>query len=188
MSRLKTRLRQIGSEIKAFLDPIVRTRCDPTARAYKKKTRASNPRNDLSVQGVTHPAWQKGVSANPAGCPKGIIDKRPKLQNAFSDDAVAIAKVVIGKALEGDMQAANIALSRIAPPLRPQAERVQFELRDDVPLSPQARQILQAVADAKVDADSAKLLISCIQSVAGIRAVEELEERLTLLEAKAVPQ
>ena len=145
-------------------------------------------KNHVPAPNPGNPAWQKGVSANPAGRPKGIIDKRQKLQNAFFDDAVAIAKVVIGKALEGDMQAANIALSRIAPPLRPQAERVQFELRDDVPLSTQARQILQAVADAKLDGDTAKLLIGCIQSVAGIRAVEDLEERLTLLEAKAVPQ
>lgn len=125
-------------------------------------------------------------SPNPAGRPKGLIDKRQKLHNAFADESVAIAKVVIDKALAGDMQAANIALARIAAPLRAQAERVQFELSDDVPLSTQARQILQAVADGKLDGDTAKLLIGCIQSVAGIRAVEELEQRLTLLEAKAV--
>jgi hypothetical protein len=131
--------------------------------------------------------WVPGMrSPNPAGRPKGIIDKRQKLQAAFADDAVAIAKVVIDKALAGDMQAANIALARIAAPLRAQAERVQFALSDDVPLSTQARQILQAVAEGKVDADTGKLLIGCIQSVAGIKAVEELEQRLTLLEARAV--
>jgi hypothetical protein len=131
--------------------------------------------------------WLPGMkSPNPSGRPKGIIDKRQKLQAAFADDAVAIAKVVIDKALAGDMQAANIALARIAAPLRAQAERVQFALSDDVPLSTQARQILQAVAEGKVDADTGKLLIGCIQSVAGIKAVEELEQRLTLLEARAV--
>jgi hypothetical protein len=135
----------------------------------------------------TPAAWVPGMkSPNPAGRPKGLIDKRQKLHNAFADESVAIAKVVIDKALAGDMQAANIALARIAAPLRAQAERVQFELSDDVPLSTQARQILQAVADGKLDGDTAKLLIGCIQSVAGIRAVEELEQRLTILEAKAV--
>ncbi|WP_202905544.1 hypothetical protein [Cypionkella psychrotolerans] len=134
-----------------------------------------------------NPSWKRGgPSPNPAGRPKGIIDKRQKLHNAFADEAVSIAKVVIDKALEGDMQAANIALARIAPPLRAQAERVQFELSDDVPLSAQARQILQAVADGKLDADTAKMLVGCIQSVAGIRAVEDLESRLAILEAKAV--
>lgn len=125
-------------------------------------------------------------SPNPAGRPKGIIDKRQKLQAAFADDAVAIAKVVIGKALEGDMQAANIALARISPPIKAQAERVQFELSDDAPLSDQARQILQAVSEGKLDADTARILIGCIQSVAGIRAVEDLEARIITLEAKQV--
>ena len=131
--------------------------------------------------------WVPGMkSPNPAGRPKGIIDKRQKLQAVFADDAVAIGKVVIAAALEGDMQAANIALARIAPPIRAQAERVQFELSDDAPLSEQARQILVAVSEGKLDADTARILIGCIQSVAGIGAVEDLEARIITLEAKAV--
>ncbi|MDP2083001.1 MAG: hypothetical protein U0934_00485 [Pseudotabrizicola sp.] len=131
--------------------------------------------------------WTPGMpSPNPAGRPRGIIDKRQKLQAAFADDAVAIAKVVTAKALEGDMQAANIALARIAPPIRAQAERVQFELSDDAPMSEQARQILIAVSEGKLDADTARILIGCIQSVAGIRAVEDLESRIITLEAKTI--
>ena len=130
--------------------------------------------------------WQKGQSGNPAGRPKGIVDRRQKLQNAFGDDAVAIAKVVIDRALEGDMQAANIALARIAPPLRAAAERVQFELDPERPLSEQAGQILQAVADGKVDPETGKTLIACLQAVSGIKATEELEQRIIILEAKQV--
>lgn len=142
----------------------------------------------MTQSSQTAPAkWVPGMkSPNPAGRPKGIIDKRQKLQAAFADDAVAIAKVVTAKALEGDMQAANIALARIAPPIRAQAERVQFELSDDAPLSEQARQILIAVSEGKLDADTARILIGCIQSVAGIRAVEELEARIITLEAREI--
>jgi len=130
--------------------------------------------------------WQKGQSGNPAGRPKGIVDKRQKLQAAFADEAADIARVVIDKALEGDMQAANIALARIAPPLRAAAERVQFELDPERPLSEQAGQILQAVADGKVDPDTGKTLIGCLQAVSGIRATEELEQRIIVLEARQV--
>jgi len=130
--------------------------------------------------------WQKGQSGNPAGRPKGIVDKRQKLQAAFADEAADIARVVIDKALEGDMQAANIALARIAPPLRAAAERVQFELDPERPLSEQAGQILQAVADGKVDPDTGKTLIGCLQAVLGIRATEELEQRIIVLEARQV--
>lgn len=139
---------------------------------------------------IEHPKparWYPGMpSPNKAGRPRGILDRRQKLQNAFADDAVAIAKVVVDRALEGDMQAANIALARIAPPLKPQAERVAFELDPDRPLSEQANQILIGVAEGKLDADTARTLIACIQSVSGIRAVEDLEQRLILLEARQI--
>jgi len=39
-----------------------------------------------------------------------------------------------------------------------------------------------------LDADTARMLIDCMQSVAKIRATEELAERLAILEAKAVNQ
>jgi hypothetical protein len=126
-------------------------------------------------------------SPNPKGRPKGIVDKRQKLQAAFADDAVAIVKVVIDAALAGDMQAANIALARIAPPLRAAAERVQFELSPERPLSEQAGQILRAIADGKVDPETGKTLITCLHSVSGIKATEELEQRIITLEAKQVP-
>lgn len=145
---------------------------------------------------VTQPDWMQGFEAkpakwtpgmkspNPKGRPKGIVDKRQKLQAAFADEAADIARMIIDKALEGDMQAANIALARIAPPLRAAAERVQFELDPERPLSEQATQILLAVADGKVDPETGKTLIACLQAVSGIKAAEELEQRIIILEAK----
>ena len=71
-----------------------------------------------------------------------------------------------------------MVLQRLSPPLRARAEKVTFQLTPDAPLSEQAAQILQAVSDGQIDPDTGKLLIDCIQSVAGIRAVDELEARL----------
>ena len=145
---------------------------------------ATHPPSDCSPG---NPAWKRGgPSPNPAGRPKGTLSKRDKIAQALNDDGPAVARVVIDAALAGDMQAAGLVLSRIAPPLKAQAERVQFTLSDQVPLSDQARQILQGVADGKLDGESAKTLIGCLNAVAGIRAVEDLESRLALLEAKAV--
>jgi hypothetical protein len=59
-------------------------------------------------------------------------------------------------------------------------------LNSDLPLAEQARQIMQAVADAKLDADTARILIGCLNSVAGIEAVEDFERRLLIIEGKVV--
>lgn len=131
--------------------------------------------------------WVPGMkSPNPRGRPKGIVDRRQKLHSAFVDEAPAVARVVLDAALAGDMTAANICLARVSPPLKAQSERVQFDLSPDVPLSDQAHQILIGVSEGRLDAETAKTLIGCIQSVAGIRAVEELEQRLVVLEMRQV--
>lgn len=128
--------------------------------------------------------WQPGQSGNPKGRPVGSRNKKNVIAEEFAKDGSAVARVVMDAALAGDMQAANMVLQRLSPPLRARAEKVTFQLTPDAPLSEQAAQILQAVSDGQIDPDTGKLLIDCIQSVAGIRAVDELEARLAALEDK----
>jgi hypothetical protein len=130
--------------------------------------------------------WVKGVSGNAAGRKPGQLDTRQKLQNAFADDAVDIVKAVVAKAKEGDVGAASIVLARLIPPLRQQTERVQFELSKDVPLSEQAEEIVLAVAQGLLDSETARMLISCLASVADMKAIENLEARVLSLEAKQI--
>lgn len=131
--------------------------------------------------------WIPGMaSPNKAGRPKGIADRRSRLTKALEDDAQEIIRVVIDAAKAGDMQAANLCLARLSPPLKAQSERVQFELDPDRPLAQQAHQILVGVSQGKLDAETARTLIACVQSVAGIRAVEDLEARLVVLEMRQV--
>jgi len=42
-------------------------------------------------------------------------------------DVPAVARVVTDDALAGDMQAANILMSRVAPPIKAEADRVEFD-------------------------------------------------------------
>lgn len=128
--------------------------------------------------------WQPGQSGNPKGRPIGSRNKKNIIAEEFAKDGSAVARVVMDAALAGDMQAANMVLQCLSPPLRARAEKVTFQLTPDAPLSEQAAQILQAVSDGQIDPDTGKLLIDCIQSVAGIRAVDELEARLAALEDK----
>lgn len=130
--------------------------------------------------------WLPGQSGNPAGRPKGAKNKKTVIVEEFEKDGSAIARKVIEAALAGDMQAANICLSRLSPPLRARAEKVQFELTPDAPLTTQAQQILTAVAAGDVDPETGQLLINCITSFAGLKATDDLEARLAALEGGRV--
>ena len=100
------------------------------------------------------------------------------------DDAPAIARVVIDAALEGDLQAASMVLSRCAPALRPEALPVQFTFDPKASTSTQVEAILAAMAEGAVSPDVARLIIDSIKALADVRAVEDLEGRVAALEQK----
>lgn len=131
-------------------------------------------------------AWTPGcASPNPSGRPKGIVDKRSKVAQALADDAPAVARVVIEAALEGDMQAASLVLSRIAPTLRSQSQPVTFNFDPTASISRQVEAILAAVSTGDVPPDVGKQIIDSVQALSAIRTVEELEQRIIELEARA---
>lgn len=132
--------------------------------------------------------WVKGQSGNPAGRKPGVPNKRTVIAEEFERDGVAISRVVIEAAKKGDLQACSLVLSRLAPPLRPKAEKVTFELDAAAPLTAQAQQVLAAVAKGQLDPDTGKLLLDCINGLAGLRQVDEFAARLDRLEHAAARQ
>ncbi|WP_284165821.1 DUF5681 domain-containing protein [Frigidibacter sp. SD6-1] len=130
--------------------------------------------------------FQKGVSGNPAGRPKGVPDKRQRVQAALRDDGLAVAEKVIEAALAGDMQAAGLVLARIAPTLRSQTQTVEFDFDPELPIGKQVEQVLAAVASGQVPPDVGQMIINAIGSLSSIRKDEELEQRIIALEAREV--
>lgn len=136
-------------------------------------------------RGPGNPNWKKGMpSPNKAGRPPGIVDRRAKLNKLLEGKAEAVLNVVIDAALEGDIQSANIILSRVMPILRSQDERVEFELDTDAPMSSQVEQILRALSQGLLGADTAKQIIDSIGVLDAIRSAEELKEQLAALEGR----
>jgi hypothetical protein len=128
--------------------------------------------------------WKKGQSGNPAGRPPGRPDARTKISRALMDDGLAVARVVIDQALDGDLQACGIVLARIAPSIKPQAERVAFDFDPTAPVTKQIESVLGAVAAGVLAADVGQTIITTLGTLADARAVAELEARITTLEAK----
>lgn len=130
-----------------------------------------------------NPSWTPGCkSPNPAGRPRGIVDRRSRVTQALADDAPAVARVVIDAALDGDIQAASLVLARVAPPLRGQVQPVTFDFDPKASISQQVEQVLSAIAKGEVPPDVGKQVIDAVQALSQVRAVEELEQRLVALE------
>lgn len=133
-----------------------------------------------------NPNWRKGMrSPNPNGRPRGQT-KQSKLIQRMLEDAGDVVDAVIAKAKEGDSASAGLVLSRILPALRSQSEKVSFDFDTSLPVSQQVEQVLQAISEGVVAPDTGKLIIEAIQSLSSIRAAEELETRLTILEARQI--
>lgn len=115
----------------------------------------------------------KGQSGNPAGRPKGIIDKRQRMQKALGEGADAVIAVVRQRALDGDMQAAGLVLSRLIPTLKAEsAERVAFAFDASKSLSEQLAMIAQAAADGEITLEQAHQFAEICKALATVRAME----------------
>ncbi len=137
-----------------------------------------------SVPKVGNPAWKPGCpSPNPRGRPPGVPDKRLLATQEALDEMRNIVAVLVGKALEGDTNAASIVLSKVMPSLKAQSEKVQFDFDANASISEQVAQVLDAVASGEVAPDVGRLIIDSVKTLAEVRAVEELEARIITLEA-----
>jgi len=129
--------------------------------------------------------WYKGMaSPNKKGRPKGIKDRRVKINEALLDAGSKITDVIVEKALDGDIQAASLVLSRITPVLRAQSEKVSFSFDAKASLAAQVEDVIQGVADGNLSPDSGKQIIETISALGSIKYIDELEVRLAALEGE----
>jgi hypothetical protein len=63
---------------------------------------------------------------------------------------------------------------------------VQFDFDPTAPITHQIEAVLAAIAAGSVSVDTGKQIIDAIKALADVRAVEELEARIVMLEAKEV--
>lgn len=126
-------------------------------------------------------------NGNRSGRPVGSRNKRTLLEEQLAQAAPAVQGVVINTALGGDMTAASLVMSRVHPPLRPRAEKVQFDFDPDAPVADQAKQIMLAVSLGEVDPDTGKMLLDMLCAFAGLKDVETfLSELKRLKDSKPI--
>lgn len=133
--------------------------------------------------------WKTGESGNPAGKPKGAKDRRTAWRTALADELPGIMRKLVEAARAGDVSAASLILSRVAPPLRQQREPVELPaLAKAHTVGDQARAVLAAVADGRLSPDVAAELLGAVASAAAAIETSELAARITALESRTDAQ
>jgi hypothetical protein len=147
---------------------------------------------DLPVPVPIPTQFQKGVSGNPAGRPRGARNRATLLaEQLLEGEAERLVREAIDRALQGDVLAMRLCLERILPVLR--GRRIQLDLpAEDVPPEQAARGIAGAVAATARAMAEGEITPEEAMTAAGIfelqrRAVEtaDLERRLARLEDEA---
>jgi len=136
---------------------------------------------------IGNPNWHKGMaSPNPDGRRATFGTARTAIAKMLQESAGEILDVMIRKAMEGDSAAAQLVLSRVVAPLRADSGRVKFPFDASLPISAQVEQVLAAVAAGQVSPEVGQQIVAAIGTLSSVRATEELEQRIVMLESKAV--
>ncbi len=126
--------------------------------------------------------WKPGQSGNPAGRRPGsgsVAALRASLVECLPDVLDNLTKAAVA----GNLQAARILLDRVLPPLRAEESSVLVDLSVAGSLAEKAQVVLTAAASGEVGPGQAAQMISALGTTARIIEAEELEQRITALEA-----
>ncbi|OTP72375.1 DUF5681 domain-containing protein [Caballeronia sordidicola] len=125
--------------------------------------------------------FEKGKSGNPKGRPRGT-GSVSALRAQIAEHVPDIVKQLIDKALAGDMLAVRMLLDRALPTLRSEENAVTVALPTGTMVE-QGDAIMRAAAAGEITPAQASALTGALASLARIKEVSELEERIAALEA-----
>lgn len=105
------------------------------------------------------------------------------MRTAIGEHVQPIIERLVAAALQGDTGAARLLLERVCPPLKATEEPAPLALPDGT-LTEQGRAVLGAVAAGELAPGQGAALLGAIGTLARVAEVDELERRLTALEAR----
>ncbi|SBW05540.1 conserved hypothetical protein [uncultured delta proteobacterium] len=130
--------------------------------------------------------FKKGQSGNPAGKPKGALNKATlAAQTLLGGEVEALTRKAVELALEGNIQALKLCLERLLPPCKERPLSVKLPVvrqLEDLPKLTAA--LISAVGSGKLTAGEAAGLSSLAANHAKSIELVELEKRITALEGK----
>lgn len=128
--------------------------------------------------------FQKGQSGNPAGRPRGALNRATVLaQELLSARVESIAGKLVELAERGDMRAIRVCMDRLVPVIKHQPIAVELPPIEKAADSVEAAaSIAAAVAAGELTATEAAQLAKVVDVYVGALATRGFDERLSKLE------
>ena len=126
--------------------------------------------------------FKPGKSGNPAGRPPGV-GLQAELRKLIAVETPAVIAELITRAKRGDSQAARLLLERVLPPIKATEETVKIDLPEGAGLTEQGEAIIAAVAAGTIAPGQGSALLGGLGALARVKEMDELERRITALEA-----
>lgn len=121
--------------------------------------------------------FKPGQSGNPAGRPKGSLNKQ--LQE-LRDASEKILPLVVERAISGDIEAQKLILDRALPRVKSQNPIESFALSDGG-LFEQVQTVLRQTAAGEISSTIAAEIIGMLAAAAKIEEIEQLRTELETL-------
>ena len=126
--------------------------------------------------------WKPGQTGNPKGRPPGV-SAITKLRASIAKEVPQILAALVTAAKAGDVQAARLILERVLPPVKAIEQAVALQMPEGGTLTAQGKAVLSAVAAGTLAPGQGAQLLAAIGTLAKVTEIDELEARLTKLEA-----
>ena len=161
-----------------------RVLCCASPRARPRAAGFSCLQKNRKIQEIKALPFEKGQSGNPAGRPRGIVNRATALaQTLLSERAEGIARKVIALAEAGDMAAIRVCMERLVPPIKHQPVAVELPPLENALDSVEAMaSIAAAVTAGDLTAAEAAELAKVVNAYVWALASQAFEARLSALE------
>lgn len=126
--------------------------------------------------------FEKGVSGNPRGRPKGTGDKRTELRSLLDPHAPDLVEKVVEKALSGDMAAMRLCLDRCIPTYKSIDSHSKDLLASLDTKGIDADVIVEMVGNGSVDLGSGLAWMQLLRHQSEFTEIKNITERLNVLE------